>query len=274
MRKRALKLIMASFAVIVLLACLKADTTTVQAATKRISGGSSMKKAKKVSKGNAYIVKGKDERSFWYKFKTPNYSTYFSYYAKNLGDDKNSEYEFFLYSKDERQLLRTYTLHENEEDEDSYSVPLKKNTWYYIKLNFWTGDGNLKFYFGLNRDDVPNSMKKAHTIKCDKKYINSIDVKYDVDWFKFKPKKSGTYTFTLDNIGSHYCMNGAVVSKSGKELESSLWIYRTSSGPAGCGHDSFTVELKKNRYYYIKIASQSPGRAGKYKFSIKYGFQE
>lgn len=264
MRKNFFKLLIAAFVVMISLCFINTDN--VQAATKRLQGGRSMKSAKTVSKNNIYVVKLKGSQQLWYKFKTPKYSTYLSCYAKNLSN--TGHFRVRIYSKDEEQLLNSDIMWKNYDVHEYCEYRLKSNTWYYIKVTndkeddiYSSGTGNVKFSFALNKDAVPNTMKRAKAVKIKRGYGSSIDGKNDTDWFKFKPKKSGTYTFNLKYISGEGRIEGRIYSKYEEELGCAE-VY-----PYYSKNDSFSVRLKKNQWYYIEI-KDSYKRTGKYRFSI------
>lgn len=258
MKERILKFLMV-IAVIAMGVCfVKFDTMNVQAAEKRLQGGRSRSSAKSVSSKNNYIVKvNGDDQTMWYKFKTPNYQTYASLYAKNLST--SGSFSISLYSKYNEELLYDNYIYKNGYSYKGYEYPMKKNTWYYIVLKNNYGSGNVKFSLELNKDSIADTMSHAHGIKIKKKYISSIDGDSDEDWFKFKPSKSGTYTFNLRNLSNDGWIYGYVVTKYEEELDYCS-AYKGSSG-------SFSVKLKKNQWYYIKIKSGSYW-GGKYRISI------
>lgn len=146
------------------------NTATVQSSTKQVQGGRSMKSAKKISKSNTYVVKLNGKQSLWYKFKTPNYRTYLSCYAKNLSN--TGSFCVYVYSKQEEELLEGWSLSKNAEHNEYCEYRLKSNTWYYIKVtneDYWNiGKGNVKFSFKLNKDSIPDTMKQAKEVKIKK----------------------------------------------------------------------------------------------------------
>lgn len=236
---------------------VKYDTTTVQAAEKRLQGGRSKSSAKSISLNNNYIVRVRGEQTMWYKFKTPKYQTYASLYAKNLSSE--GCFTASLYSKYDENMVETYRLSKNEYELLGHDSPMKKNTWYYIKLENYYGSGNVKFSLKINKDTVADTMSHAHKIKIQKSYISSIDGYGDTDWYKFKPSKSGNYTFNLRNMSNESSVYGYVVSKYEEEL-GYCYVYKGSS-------DSFSVKLRKNQWYYIRVDSGYKW-GGKYRFSI------
>lgn len=261
MRKKIFKLFMAAFVLMISLSFINTDN--VQAATKRLQGGRSMKSAKTVSKNNTYVVKLKGSQQLWYKFKTPKYSTYLSCYAKNLSN--TGSFKLRMYSKDEEKILNSDSMSKNRDVYGHCVHRLKKNTWYYIKVtNDKSGTGNVKFSFVLNKDSAPDTMKGAKTVKIEKEYESSIDGKNDIDWFKFKTKKSGTYTFNLKRISGEN-IRGVIYSE-----------YEEKLGSIGLGYwdkkeGSFSVKLIKNQWYYIRICNTSHYSkkiTSEYRFSI------
>lgn len=237
---------------------VKYDTTTVQAAEKRLQGGRSKSSAKSISSNNNYIVRVRGEQTMWYKFKTPKYQTYASLYAKNLS--AQGAFSVSIYSKYDEEMMKSNNLYKNADELAGYDSPLKKNTWYYIKLEYYyNSTGNVKFSLKINKDTVADTMSHAHKIKIKKSYISSIDGYGDTDWYKFKPSKSGNYTFNLRNMNNESDVYGYVVSKYEEEL-GYCYAYKGSS-------DSFSVKLRKNQWYYIRIDSGYKW-GGKYRFSI------
>lgn len=259
MKKSLKKLLMAACVVLLVIGFVKCDTTPVQAATKRLQGGHSKKTAKTVSKKTDYIVKLKGQQGLWYKFKTPNYSTYFSYNIKNLS--VNGRVETYLYTKYDEEL--GYVSSNNGEDyTNGFEERLKPSTWYYIYVEniFSDASGYFRFSYKLQKDDIANTKGKAKSIKINKSYMNSIDGKCDEDWFKFKPTSSGTYTFCLKGMSDNVNVYGSVYSKYREELDYT-YSYNTMN--------SFSIKLKKNQWYYINVYDNSYNYTPrKYRFSI------
>lgn len=259
MKKNLMKLLMVTCFMFLIIGIVKFDAVSVQASTKKLQGGHSMKTSKNVSKKNEYIIKLKGEQGFWYKFKTPNYSTYFSYNIKNLSID--SSVYMHVYTK-YREEVGYECVYKNQSESNGFNERLRPSTWYYIYVEntYNSSMGYYRFSFNLRKDSISNTMNNAKTIKTGKTYTNSIDGKSDEDWFKFKPTYSGMYTFCIKGSSNNCPVYGYVYSKYGEELG---YDYSYNSM---C---SYSVKLKKNKWYYIKISDNYDNSTiRRYRFSI------
>lgn len=258
MKKTFFKIISALCLVIMLTFVADAPGAVSEAATKSVQGGTSVKKAKTVSCNGTYYV-GKLKRqsqTMWYKFKTKDYDAFYTFYAKNLS--MTDSFKIYLCTKNEEEICGSYYLHKG--DEYTKNLKLKKNTYYYVKVVGYYGTGNLKFQVKSKKDATGDTMKKATTVKTNKYYVYSCDGDLDTDWFKFKPAKSGQYTVYFKNLSMSDSFKGYLVSKYEEDLCGSSYLHKNDEY-------TYTLYLKKNTWYYIRINGYYG--VGNYKFRIK-----
>jgi hypothetical protein len=62
-----------------------------------------------------------------------------------------------------------------------------------------TSTGAYKLCVNEIKDDAPDTFKNCSKISLNRKNTYKLNVDGDVDYFKFKTSKSGTYTITLAN---------------------------------------------------------------------------
>lgn len=237
---------------------VKCDTMSVQASTKKLQGGKNMKTAKTVSKNTNYIVKFKGYQTYWYKFKTSKHPTYISYEIKNMSVDSYAH--MYFYSKELEGIAYEIIAKGDSETSQDYQYRLAPNTTYYISLSTSTynkSTGNCKFSFKLNEDSDSDFVSDAKSIKMKKSYKGSIDGKDDVDCFKFKPSKSGTYKLKVQKLSGED-VYAKIITKYAIEIGHG-YSYSTPY--------TFEVKLNKNQWYYIKINGLS-SKISKYKLSI------
>ncbi len=227
----------------------------VEAAT--LKGGKSLRKATYVAKYNtAYVTKfTADLQTKWFKFKTKNFDGFYTLYAKNAS--MTDSFKIYLCDGDEEDLIESDYLHKDEEF--AKNIKLKKNTWYYIRLVGFYGKGNGKFRISARKDSIKDTKNKAKQVKIRKKITSSCDGDLDNDWFKFKPAKSGDYTFSFKNLNMSDSFIAHVIDRYDEELGTSSYLHKNDTY-------NTTVHLKKGKWYYIRIEGFFGN--GSYKFKI------
>lgn len=263
-------------AVLMCMFCMKGSTIVANAAEKQLQGGKTLKEAKEIKSGQDYVVNVKKNRTYWYKFKAPKYSSYFKYYTKNI--NKSGGIKIWLNTKWAEHLKSMGAsgnggLNEGKSCNYTSGVLLDKNRWYYISISGVkqnSGEGYAKFSIHFNKDDAPNDKSHAKEIKIGKSYAKKFDGVDDDDWFKFKVTKSGKYKFYLKNQDIESAeWEGCIYSKNGNRLSRIDDLYDNDA-------DYEIIKLKKNQWYYIKVANNydpydySWEYLGTYEFSISY----
>ena len=230
----------------------------VEAAT--VKGGNSIRNATYVAKYNkTYATRfTADNQTKWFKFKTKNFDGFYTVYGKNVN---MSGFRICLCDGDEEELFGSDALSPNGVYVNN--IKLKKNTMYYIKLTGYTGKGNCKFKISARKDLVKDTKSKAKQVKANKKIVSSCDGNYDIDWFKFKPTKSGDYTFTCKNLNVQVGFVAYFTDRYDEELGASSCISKNDTY-------SVTVHLKKGKWYYIRIEGYNYNydSLGNYRFNI------
>lgn len=190
------------------------------------------------------------------KFKTPKESAVYSLYFKNI-DIENylTGLRYKIYDSDKQEVYSGGT---GSEQTDVYK--LKPNSTYYIQFYTTRGIGEYKVKLSCKKENA-DTKKNADLIKVNTSYTKKIDLKDDVDWFKFKVDKSGYYKFYLKDI-----------SIAGRNYDDLYMYIQTSSGKKLYDLSTYlgvynTVDLKlaKGTYY---ICIDTP-----YEFDGKYQFK-
>ena len=226
----------------------------VEAAT--VKGGNSIRNATYVAKYNkTYVTRfTADNQTKWFKFKTKNFDGFYTLYGKNVS---MTGVRICLCDVDEEELFGSDCIDLNHEY--SNNIKLKKNTMYYIKIVGYTGKGNCKFKISARKDLIKDTKNKAKQVKLNKKVVSSCDGKSDKDWFKFKPTKSGDYTFSCKNLNTQEGLRAFFTDRYDEEFGASDCIYKN-------GTYSISVHLKKGKWYYIRIEAYDG--VGNYRFKI------
>ncbi|MDD6616461.1 MAG: hypothetical protein PUF13_10230 [Lachnospiraceae bacterium] len=258
MKKVCLRLLSVICLAIVLTWSANVPGAVSEAATKSVQGASTIRKSKTVSCNGTYYVGRlkRQSQTLWYKFKTKDFDAFYTFYAKNLS--MSDSFKIYVCTKDEEELFGSGYLHQG--NDYTKNIKLKKNTYYYVKVEGYYGTGNFKFQVKARRDKTGDTKAKASVVKTNTYYVFSSDGDLDTDWFRFKPTKSGQYTVYFKNLSMTDSFKGYLVSKYEEDLCGSSYLHKNSEY-------SNTVYLKKNIWYYIRI--EGFYGVGNYKFRIK-----
>lgn len=191
-----------------------------------------------------------DKDSDYYKFKT---SSNDSFYKIELANSEATDtIGLYLYSEDDV-TTEVFEITASKANLSSKISKLEPNhTYYMVVKNPYEYYGNPKGAYKLNikeiKDDAPDSFDNSIKLSLNKKSTYKLNVDGDIDYFKFKTSKKGTYTITLANKS---CSNyvGATIYE---ENDVTQKIGTVSVNKAS--KDTQTFKLKANHTYYIAVA--------------------
>ncbi len=150
----------------------------------------------------------------------------------------------------------------------SKSVKLEPNHTYYIVVQAPPYDspiGGYKLCVTEIKDDASDTFKNCSKISLNKKCTYKLNVDGDVDYFKFKASKSGTYTITLANKSGSDGI-GAIIYNEADVTQKidSITSYKAQK-------NAIKIKLKKNHTYYIGVEQSSNYYpvVGSYSITIK-----
>ena len=195
-----------------------------------------------------------------FQIKTPKYDAIYNLYVKNIdvADFWGSGLEYIIYDSDQKEICSGKISYAAEIND---TFKLEPNKTYYIKFYSVEYPGEYKYCLSATKEGA-DTKKYADTIKVGKSYTNKIDLKDDLDWFKFKVDNTGYYKFYLsdeDISGRNYDdIHMYIQNYSGKQLYD-LATFKGSS-------NSVDLKLKKGTYY---ICIDSPYEYyGIYKYKL------
>lgn len=152
----------------------------------------------------------------------------------------------------------------------SKSVKLEPNHTYYIIVqtdsSYDRPTGGYKLCVNEIKDDASDTFKNCSKISLNRKNTYKLNVDGDVDYFKFKTSKSGTYTITLANKSGNDGIEAIVYSEADiTQNIGSITSYKATK-------DSIKIKLRKNHTYYIGVAKSSSYSTvtGEYSLTIKH----
>lgn len=149
----------------------------------------------------------------------------------------------------------------------SEAIKLKPNHTYYISVqrNYFKCTGNYKLSVTEIKDDASDTFKNSKKIELNKKSTYKLNVDGDVDYFKFKASKSGTYTITLANKSGNNSIDAIIYSDA--DVTQSIGTITSYKAKK----NSNKVKLKKNHTYYIAVqkSSRYSTVTGAYSLTIK-----
>lgn len=147
----------------------------------------------------------------------------------------------------------------SSETQTSDYIRLEKNKDYYIKAERWNG-GPEEYSFSLKGYiDVEDTEKKAKTVKMGKAVAGQLEVKDDVDYYKFKATKSGKVKLTASAEEAFFKDVTMDIYKKGSASKLVTTKVEKTATKA-------SFKVKKNKWYVVRIT----GAAKKtYTFKIK-----
>lgn len=217
--------------------------------------------ASKITVGKQYAatIRTKDGVDC-FQVKTPNYAAIYNLYIKNIDieDFWEDGLEYIIFDAD-KQELRSGSISYASEYTDEFK--LEPNKTYYIKFISAEYAGEYKFNLSAKKEEA-DVKKSADTIKVGKSYSKKIELKDDVDWYKFTVSKTGYYKFYLKDVdisGYNYEDLYMYIKKSNGKKLYDLAAYKGTA-------NSVDLKLTKGTYY---ICIDSPYEyAGSYKFKV------
>ncbi|MDF2611786.1 MAG: peptidase domain protein [Lachnospiraceae bacterium] len=150
----------------------------------------------------------------------------------------------------------------------SKSVKLEPNHTYYVAIQASLYDiptGTYKLCVTEIKDDAPDTFENCKKIELNKKSTYKLNVDGDVDYFKFKALKSGTYTITLANKSGNDGIDAIIYSEA--DVTQDVGIITSYKSKK----NSIKIKMKKNQTYYIGVAKSSrySSVTGEYSLTIK-----
>lgn len=233
--------------------------TPAEASTTILKGGTGIKTAKSVpwSSTKTFVTRMTTSRKhYWFKFKTCSDSRFYTISIKNCS--KPGYVDYYLTDSYKDTLKHDYLWNG---DSRNISIKLKASKYYYLHLVNYSGNGpgNVKFSIKSRKDSVGDTLGSAKAIAVSKTYGGTLDGSGDVDYFKFKPASSGSYSFVVKNCNYQGNMDIKVMDR----YEDSLGSRTYYKGDGG----TITVKLTKGNWYYVKFNGY--GLIGTYKVTVK-----
>jgi len=131
------------------------------------------------------------------------------------------------------------------EPNHTYYIVVEKSTTYYYPI------GAYKLCVTEIKDDASDTFDNSSKISLNKKNTYNLSVDGDVDYFKFKTSKSGTYSITLANKSGNDGINATIYSDADVTQNiATVTSYKATK-------NSFKIKLKKNHTYYIAVKKSS-----------------
>lgn len=195
-----------------------------------------------------------------FQIKTPNYAAVYSLYAKNIDIENFWEngLKYIIYDEDKQEKFSNSISYAEEETE---TFKLEPNKTYYVKFISAEYAGEYKFNLSAKKEEA-DTKASADTIKVGTTYSKKLELKDDLDWFKFKVSKTGYYKFYLKDVdvsGYNYDDLHMYIKKSSDKNLYDLTTYKGTS-------KSVDLKLTKGTYY---ICIDSPYEySGNYKFKV------
>ncbi|SHJ80534.1 hypothetical protein SAMN02745136_00926 [Anaerocolumna jejuensis DSM 15929] len=150
----------------------------------------------------------------------------------------------------------------------SKTVKLEPKHTYYVVIQAPIYDspvGGYKLCVTEIKDDSSDTFKNCTKISLNKKSTYKLNVDGDVDYFKFKASKSGTYTITLANKSGNDGINAIIYSEADvTQSIGTITSYKAAK-------NTTQIKVKKNHTYYIGVAKSSSYSSvtGEYSLTIK-----
>ncbi|BCN29556.1 hypothetical protein [Anaeromicropila herbilytica] len=186
-----------------------------------------------------------------FKFETTKNDSFYNIELSN--SEANDEIRVELYYSDDltTELTRIYA---SKSISASKGLKLSKKHTYYLIVQKDTDtsvEGKYKLKISEIKDDAPDSFNKCVSIPLNKKKTYKLDMDGDIDFFKFKTSKKGTYTLTLANKSANDLISTQIYSeKDVTQVLGDMYVFTTSKS-------SKTFKLKANHTYYMSVSEFS-----------------
>ncbi len=203
----------------------------------------------------------------YFKFKTSTSDSFYNIELSNSGVTESIR--LYLYTEDD---LTTGIASIKSEIANANSIVQKlqpNHTYYLIVQRSYDWDyptGTYKINIKEIKDDAPDSFKKSKSLSLDKKSTFKINVIGDIDYFKFKPSKSGTYNITFANQNCDGNIDAVIFYDD--DVTQSIGVIQSKKATK----NTTSYKLKANHIYYISVnqSYQYSSVVGKYSLIIKF----
>jgi hypothetical protein len=200
-----------------------------------------------LNKKSTYNLEAENDIDY-FKFKTSARDSFYNIELSNSGATES----IGLYLYDEADLTTGIS------DVTAYVAKatsivkkLKPNKTYYLIIkrpsNWFNPTGIYKLNIKEIKDDASDTFKKSKALSVNKKNTFKINVAGDIDYFKFKPSKSGKYNITFANKNC----DGNIEAIIYNEDDVTQTIGHIQSKKASKNTSAF--KLKANHTYYIAV---------------------
>lgn len=185
-------------------------------------------------------------------------------YFKFTTTSNDSYYKIELANTEASDVISATLFYEDDVTTDKLEIPaykaslgsrvvkLEPNHTYYVVVKTYSSydssTGAYKLCVTEIKDDVSDTFKNCSKIYLNRKSTYKLDVDGDVDYFKFKSSKSGTYTITLANKSGNEGIDAIIYS----EADVTQRIGTITSFTAT--KNAIKIKLKKNHTYYVGVA--------------------
>jgi hypothetical protein len=203
--------------------------------------------------------------SDYFKFTTTSNASYYQIEVANT-EATNNIYATLYYEDDKTTDVADLSAY--QASIGSKSIKLEPNHTYYFVVQtekYTKATGAYKLCVTEIKDDASDTFKNCAKIKLNKKSTYKLNVDGDIDYFKFKASKSGTYTITLANKSGNNAISAVIFS----DADITQRIDSITSQEAA--KNVMKVKLKKNHTYYISVSKSYyySSVTGEYSLTIK-----
>ncbi len=192
-----------------------------------------------------------------------------SYYKMELANSEVTDtVGAVLYSEDDS-TTRMLDLTADKSSLDSKIIKLEKKHTYYLLVekaySYNSPIGMYKLSITEIKDDAPDSFNSSIKLSLNKKGTYKLNVDNDVDYFKFKTSKKGSYTITLANKSGNDSINAIIYSDD--DATQNIATIKANKALK----NSTTLKLKGSYTYYIAVAESYSydSVTGSYSLTIK-----
>ncbi|WOO35822.1 hypothetical protein R2R35_18770 [Anaerocolumna sp. AGMB13020] len=217
-----------------------------------------------LNKKVAYNLETEDDVDF-FKFKTTTNDSFYKVEISNSG--ATDGIGIFLYSENDSTTGITDFIVPVAKS-NSTVLKLKPNKTYYIAVkrssSYYKPTGIYKIKIKEIKDDASDTFKKSKTLLFNKKNSFKINTDGDIDYFKFKPSKTGYYNITLAN-GCNDSINATIFNED--DITQNIGSISTIDGTKKTSKFKF----KANHTYYISVQKSYSFRTveGAYSLTLK-----
>ncbi len=204
----------------------------------------------------------------YFKFKTSSNDSYYNIELSNSG--ASNYVGLYLYEEDDL-TTGISSIKANVAESNSIVQKLQPNRTYYLIVkspyDWYYPIGTYKVNIKEIKDDAPESFKKSKQLSLNKKNTFKINVLGDIDYFKFKPTKSGNYNITFANKDCAGYIDAVLFKED--DVTQSIGLIRSTKA----SKNTTNFKLKANHTYYIAVNHQSyqyNNAVGEYTLTISY----